>query len=312
MAGGIGPENRRDVQPPNYITNVQQYMMNEQLIRQIIDTIEKSVKENGRALSKVEARVLNLGKGIIENYSKVAEELKASGSSNPNKNQAQLIKTSMDDLFKDLRLLIKSNPSGLGKNERADESWREVARLGQDLADNITGNLERITSVMENIIDFQKEAQKITEKSSSNNTSTISDMERIGKAREKGIISDEFARRLGHAVSNAKAPSSEQNIQTYFSTLEDIHRQDNFRKAKLDSERDARRLYHKNHPFGGAVSGTAKKAVGVLSTRSDFFNQLHKTIGMIPGIGKITGGLAGASKAATAGAGIAGAAGAIG
>ena len=161
MSEGIGPGNRRDVQPPNYITNVQQFLVNEQYVREIISLIEKSVKENNRALSKVEARVLNVGKGVAENYSKISDELKASGRSNVNKNEAQLLKTSLDDLFKDLRLLAQPSKSGLGKNERADESWKEVARIGEEFADNITANLERVTSVMDNIVGFKKDVSKL-------------------------------------------------------------------------------------------------------------------------------------------------------
>ena len=327
MVGGVGPDNRRDVQTPNYITNVQQFLVNEQYIREIISLIEKSVKENGRALSKVEARVLNLGKGITDNYSRISDELKSSGRTNVNKNEAQLLKTSIDDLFKDLRLLIQSKPSGIGKNERADESWKDVAQIGGKLADNITQNLERVTSVMGNIIDFQKEAQKIVgnvQQQSSptgavksvgdeKSTSNLTDMERIGRARTKGVIGENLSRRLGYIFSNNLTKSSTPKAepqQNYFTTLSDIYKQDRFRKAKLDSERIDKKNWLKNHPFGGAVSGATKKSLNVLSTQGTFFNQLHKTVGSLPVVGKVTGGLNMASKASTAGASILGTAGA--
>lgn len=308
---GVNPENRNEYQTPNHITNVQQFMLNEQYMRDIIAVIEKSVTQNGRALSKVEAKVLNLGKGITDNYNKIAQDLKASGRSNVNKNEAQILKSSLDDLFKEMRHLIQpKGSSGIGKNERADASWAEVARLGQAFADNITENMERITTVMENIRAFQNESRRVVQQATNmpSSSSSMSDMERVARARENGVISEEFSRRLGLAVSNARSSSTSPKDGPNFFTATARYRQDEDARVAYNLSKKAQEKI--DNSFYNRSMRLGKSAVTTMSTKSNFFKQLNSTVGMLPGVGKVTGGLAAASKASTAGASILGGAGA--
>ncbi len=311
MAGGVNPENRHEYQNPNHITNVQQFMLNEQYMRDIIAVIEKSVTQNGRALSKVEAKVLNLGKGITDNYNRIAQDLKASGRSNVNKNEAQILKSSLDDLFKEMRHLIQpKGSSGIGKNERADASWAEVARLGQAFANNITENMERITNVMENIKSFQNESKKVIQQATNvpSSDSSMTDMQRVARARQKGVISEEYSRRLGLAVSNARSSATSPKDGPNFFTTAVKYKQDEDARVAYNLSKKAQKKI--DNSFYNKSMRLGKSAVTTLSTKSNFFKQLNSTVGMLPGVGKVTGGLAAASKASAAGASILGGAGA--
>lgn len=294
---GVTPENRNQYQTPNHITNVQQFMMNEQYIRDIIAVIEKATSQNGRALSKVEAKVMNLGKGIVNNYNKISEDLKASGRSNVNKNEAQILKSSLDDLFKEMRYLIQTKgSSGIGKNERADESWAEVARLGQLFADNITQNLERITAVMENITSFQNESRRVLQQATQSSTSASGNrdrtlMEALGGALRNGFINERQARTAGYEASNAIYHPHQQSPKDG----------PNFFTATAGYRRDeeARRAYYlsKNSLPYGPVQPSAKDlrkwgasdAVDKFAGSTSIWQNLNKVFSSIPILGNITG-----------------------
>lgn len=314
-------------QSPNRITDVTAFLTLEQNFREL----ERYIDSFGRTLTDNERRLQQTLPGIIKTFSRVNAEVQASGGK-LSKSQAADLKVMLaneQNILKWLNQLSKFDPkTGLSRNERNDQSFIKYASIFNDMLEKMTVSMERAYKQWDgysNSIEKVRQVYGLLPSAKGVYSSPASippaPLPQISPPPIKSIAIDleqlyKALERLGELLSKNKISPNDARLRAYKVQTQMPSALANVKNMGTVVQRTMASKYglYTQQPLTGAAKYAgltaptkgqiraykANKYLNKFGDSTNILNNLHKALGTLPIIGKVTGLAANMSKGGNA------------